>query len=94
VEDGLCLTSETSLFSVVSSFTLKQHKIEFRKSKNGLLGKNKTYLGKVRGLAGFILGNFMKRVLSALLSLAKGFSFFRNVDHFYICDFGKRNEYY
>ncbi len=42
------------------------------------------YLGEVWCFASFVLGNLVKGVLLALLSLAESLSFLWNVDHFYM----------
>lgn len=42
---------------------------------------NSSYLSEVRSFTGLILGDLVKSVLLALLSLAVSFSFLWNVDH-------------
>ena len=41
----------------------------------------RTHLGEVGSLAGLVLGHLVKSVLAALLTLAKGLSFFGHVNH-------------
>lgn len=77
MEDGLGLTSITCLLVVVTSLTLSNLLVIYIKHTEIV------NLGEVGSLAGLVLGHLVQSVLVALLALAVGFSFLRNVDHVY-----------
>jgi hypothetical protein len=75
VEDGLRLTTITGLFAIITTLSLReQGSLYFVRLYSGL------HVHGEANLSGFVLGDLVLGVLSAVLALAVGASGLRDVD--------------
>jgi len=81
MKDRFSLTTITTLLSVVSSFPLQYQYLIWRivGGSKGEGGERK-YLSKDTGFTGFVLGDFMDGVFSAVFAFAVGTTGLWNVD--------------
>ena len=76
MKDRFSLTTVTTLLSVVSSFSLQYQCLGWRIGGEGERGD----LSKDTGFTGFVLGDFVDGVFSAVFALAVGTTCLWNVD--------------
>ena len=78
MKDWFSLTTITTLFSVVSSFSLRCQCLGFEELMEGW--RCGGYLSKDTGFTGFVLGDFVDGVFSAVFAFAVGTTGLWDVD--------------